>query len=195
MGYLQQDSGTHAHANSTSEQTVYEYTDGDSREIRGIWIDLTGLAQDSTVKAYYKIDATNYRELVSWSWTSSDGVGYFISVQWPIINDFKITLTSGTAEGAAVSLEYEVHYVDDVSVTIPGTGTQHTHSVDDALGNGIEGVFVEIYQTATMTGTAIRTGTTDSNGEIDFFLSAGTYYAAHYLAGYVFTNPTTVTVT
>jgi hypothetical protein len=62
-------------------------------------------------------------------------------------------------------------------------------------GTPIEGV--EVWVTTDEDGANVIAGTliTDSAGEVDFMLDAGTYYAWRQLGGYNFTNPQSFTVT
>jgi len=60
----------------------------------------------------------------------------------------------------------------------------------------LEGVTVDIFDSSAPSDSAfITTGTTDTAGEISFYLPTGTYYAFRYLRGYSFSaDPITVVV-
>lgn len=82
--------------------------------------------------------------------------------------------------------------VEDLATTGSGAIT-HTITVDDGT-NPIDGV--EVWITTDSAGANVVAGTltTDTLGEAEFMLDAGTYYAWMQRAGYNFTNPTEITV-
>jgi len=104
-------SGTHTHADSTAEQTVKEFTITQLEVIRGFKLDLVNLTQSVTIKIYCKIDGTNYREIDSLDWTTSDRDGVIIGDIYSD-KDVKITLTSSALEGASRDVPY--NYVEEV---------------------------------------------------------------------------------
>lgn len=69
----------------------------------------------------------------------------------------------------------------------------HTETVEDAESDPIQGC--EVWVTTDEAGTnTIASGTTDSNGQVVFYLDAGSYYFFKQKSGFDFTNPETVTV-
>ena len=54
---------SYTYLDAGAEQTVYEYTTGNTIQISSIWLDLNVMTQDGTIKFYAKIDGTNYREI------------------------------------------------------------------------------------------------------------------------------------
>jgi len=95
-------------AGTAAETTIKEITTTARIEIKSIWLDLTNLTADATIKLYHKIDGTNYKVFETDSWTfATDDKGVLIS-GFTINNDFKITLTGG--EGAGVDIPYNIIY-------------------------------------------------------------------------------------
>lgn len=75
-----------------------------------------------------------------------------------------------------------------------GTGNiKKTYTVKDGDGNPMDNV--EVWVTSDEAGTHIvASGITNIQGEVDFYLNAGTYYVWSQKAGYNFTNPDTEVV-
>ena len=107
------------------EQDVVEYIPAadTGTVVRGIWLDLSNMTQDGTIKLYHKIDGTNYRQLningttQSYAFTVADGVdGFFIPLVLGILYSFKVTYTEGADEGAARNIPYQLmlHVSDGV---------------------------------------------------------------------------------
>ena len=101
--------GSFSYTNAGGEQTVIEITDGNKRMIGGVWLDLTTMTQNGTIKAYYKVDGTNYREVTSQAFTvATDSVGLWMAFDMGIEYDFKITYTEGADEGADRAIPYQI---------------------------------------------------------------------------------------
>lgn len=97
-----------ATAGTAVETTIKEIVTALRTEIKSIWLDLTNLTANATIKLYHKIDGTNYKVFETNSWLfASDDKGVLIE-GFSINNDFKITIT-GT-EGAGVSIPYNIIY-------------------------------------------------------------------------------------
>lgn len=115
--YKYDSNGTYSYLDAGGEQTVIEFTDDVYKIIAGVWLDLSNMTQDGTVKAYYKIDGTNYRQVSidgttqSFAFTVADTIdGFFVRLNAGIVNDFKITYTEGGDEGAARDIVYQLIY-------------------------------------------------------------------------------------
>jgi hypothetical protein len=105
--------GTFSYLDAGGEQTIVEYTPAadTGTVIRGIWLDLVNMTQNGTIKIYYKIDGSNYREVESFSFTvATDSDGFLMDRVFGIQSDFKVTYTEGADEGAARSLPFEIIY-------------------------------------------------------------------------------------
>jgi hypothetical protein len=103
--------GTYAYTDAGGEQTIYEFVNTTRKIIYGIWLDLVNMTQNGTVKIYYKIDGSNYREVDSISFTVlTDSDGMYLDVNMGITNDFKITYTEGSNEGASRNIPYSIVY-------------------------------------------------------------------------------------
>lgn len=93
------------------EQTIYEMATTTRRLIHGVWIDLVNMTKDGTIKFYYKIDGTNYREVKAYTFavaTDSDGV--YIALNFGVTNNWKVTYTEGADEAAIRAIPYSVIY-------------------------------------------------------------------------------------
>jgi hypothetical protein len=104
-------SGTLSYLDAGGEQTVVELTTTTRKVINGVWLDLVNMTQNGTIKAYYKIDGTNYREMSSSAFVVlTDKDGFYLSLNMGITNDFKVTYTEGVDEGAARDIPYSLVY-------------------------------------------------------------------------------------
>jgi hypothetical protein len=86
-----------------------------------------------------------------------------------------------------------IPYGFTVEATAAAAGAiAHTVTVDD----GADGIIdVDVWITSDSAGNNIvASGETDGNGQITFYLEAGSYYVWTQKAGYNFTNPTEITV-
>lgn len=107
QGASGKESGTFSYVDAGGEQTIVEYTPAGRVTVHGIWLDLTNMTQDGTVKAYYKVDGSNYRLFKSVSFTvATDPDGMLVDINAAIDSDLKITYTEGADEGAARDLPY-----------------------------------------------------------------------------------------
>lgn len=109
--------GTYSYLDAGGEQTVIELTDGSYKMLGGIWLDLSNMTQNATIKCYYKIDGTNYRALSvggtvqSYAFTVADAIdGVYLDLQIGISYDFKVTYEEGGDEGAARDIPYQIIY-------------------------------------------------------------------------------------
>ena len=108
------DEGTYTYVDAGAEQTVLEITDDVPRILHGVWLDLSTMAQNGTIKCYYKVDGTNYRQTSingteqSYAFTVGDTIdGVYIKMNLGIRYDFKITYTEGANEGADRDIPYQ----------------------------------------------------------------------------------------
>ena len=65
-------------------------------------------------------------------------------------------------------------------------------SLESSGGSPIQGAVVRVYDSSRV--SLVARGTTDASGEASFPLPVGTYYVRSYKDGYVFDNPSLVTV-
>lgn len=74
-----------------------------------------------------------------------------------------------------------------------GGNVKKTYTVTDDEDNPIDGV--DVWVTTDVAGSnTIASGVTNIQGQVDFYLNAGTYYMWSQKAGYDFTNPDTEVV-
>lgn len=109
--------GTFSYLDAGGEQDVVEITPTTRVKIVGIWLDLSNMTQNGTIKLYHKIDGTNYRQLSiygteqSYAFTVGDGVdGLMIPYNFYVDSDFKVTYEEGADEGAARDIPYNLFY-------------------------------------------------------------------------------------
>lgn len=77
--------------------------------IRGVWLDLVNMTNDGTVRAYYKIDGSNYRLFSETLFTeAADPDGFWLDVNVGISADLKVTYQEGADEGAARAVPYQI---------------------------------------------------------------------------------------
>jgi hypothetical protein len=100
-------SGTYAHPSGTTEQDAIVLSISTRTKINNIYLDLTNLTQNCTIRVKAKIDGTNYREIDSLGWTTADRDGVIIS---EFVSDVaaKVTIQSAVAEGASRNIPYRV---------------------------------------------------------------------------------------
>ena len=104
-------SGTYAYTNAGLEQVIFTIVTTTRKIIEGIWLDLVNMTHDGTIKIYYKIDGTNYREIDSIPYNIlTDSPGAYISINMGITNDFRVTYTEGADEGVARNISYSIIY-------------------------------------------------------------------------------------
>jgi len=101
--------GTYNLPNDTAENTAIEITTTSRRRLESIWLDFNALVQDVTIKVYHKIDGATYRQYDEFSWGTAEEDGIFIS-DVTINNDWKLTITSTTAQGGIMAIPYNVIY-------------------------------------------------------------------------------------
>jgi len=102
---------TMSYTDAGGEQTIYEMVNTTRGIVYGVWLDLVNMTQNGTVKVYYKIDGTNYREFKSYSFTViTDSDGLFIPLTLGITNSLKVTYTEEVNETAARAIPYSIIY-------------------------------------------------------------------------------------
>ena len=103
--------GSYTYLNAGLEQTVLIHTPVNNDIIKGIWLDLTTITQNGTIKLSYKIDGTNYRLVDTIDFTvATDSDGVFIATAFPVNSLFKITYTEGADEGADRAIPYQLFF-------------------------------------------------------------------------------------
>ena len=99
-------SGTHTHADLTTEQTVLTISISSGiKVIRSLRLDLYNLTQTTTIRVKEKIDGTNHRTIDSLVWDTTMDKGVPI-IDFYASKDIQVTLQSSVAEGASRSVPY-----------------------------------------------------------------------------------------
>jgi len=175
---------THVHADDATEQTVFTIDPSSTLYVIGIWLDFSNLTQNITIRLKYQIDDTNYRTFDSINWTTGMDDGVLIEGNMPIDGDFRLTLQSGTMEGASRNVPYEY-----ITQGLGSDATSWTYTLTDSV-SGLPIGNCEIKITTDATGNnVVASAYTDNNGQITVYLTSGTYYLWRFLAGYNFSNP------
>lgn len=178
---------------NTNEQTVFTFTPVANNLINGIWLDLTNLTQNCTLRVYYMVDGTNYRVFQTTNWNTSMDDGVLIDGDIPVAasKSLKVTLQSSVAEGATRSIPYEYWTQGLGSLAVALVYTE-TNSISGAALAG-----VQVWVTTDSAGSnVIASGITNASGQITFYLSNyQTYYFWRVSSLYSFTNPNIITVT
>jgi hypothetical protein len=104
-------SGTYSHSSNTNEQIILTITVNGAAKLVNLWLDLSALTQLCTIKVYSKIDSSNYVEVPSMQLSNVDAASRkgMLLKEMTIDTDWKITLTSGTAEGASRNIPYRYY--------------------------------------------------------------------------------------
>ena len=92
---------------SALEQEMVSVTITARAKIGGIWLDMVNVTQDTTIKVYHKIDGTNFREVSSSPWATTDSDGVLIE-GFTAYRDIKVTLTCGGGGAASVNVPYAI---------------------------------------------------------------------------------------
>ena len=98
---------TFNHPNTTSETDLITFTS--LKKLISIDLDLTNLAQDTTITVYNKVDGTNFRiKTIRVYPTQYNGAAIATVVFDGAGQDMKATLTSGTVEGAIRTIASDI---------------------------------------------------------------------------------------
>jgi len=92
---------------SALEQDMVTVTITARAKIGGIWLDMVNVTQDTTIKVYHKVDGTNFREVSSSAWTTTDSDGVLIE-GFTAYRDIKVTLTCGGGGAGSVNVPYAI---------------------------------------------------------------------------------------
>lgn len=150
-------------------------------------MDTTNLTQNNTIRVKYQIDGTNYRtfQTISWNTAMEDGILIEGDIPVAVSKALRVTMQSGTTEGAdrSISGEYWVEGLGSGAVTFTYTVTNSITSA--AIGN------VEVWVTTDSAGANIvASGITNSSGQVVLYLNNNsTYFFWRKHSDYSFTNP------
>jgi hypothetical protein len=107
-------SGTFSYLDAGGEQTIVEMaTSTHYLHMRGIWLDLNTITLNGTIKVYYKVDGTNYREIKGAGDTftvAADPDCIYLDLNIFTKADLKVTYTESADEGAARAIPYTIIY-------------------------------------------------------------------------------------
>ena len=92
---------------SALEQEMVTVTITARAKVGGIWLDMVNVTQDTTIKLYHKVDGTNFREVSSHSWATTDSDGVLVE-GFTAYRDIKVTLTCGGGGAASVNVPYAI---------------------------------------------------------------------------------------
>lgn len=104
-------SGTFIYLDAGGEQDVVVIATTTRKIVLGIWLDLFNMTQNGTIKLYYKIDGSNYREFNSSDFTiATDSKGVYVNLNMGITYDLKVTYNEAVDEGDDRSIPYSIVY-------------------------------------------------------------------------------------
>ena len=92
---------------SALEQDMVSVTITARAKIGGIWLDMVNVTQNTTIKVYHKADGTNFREVSTSAWVTTDSDGVLIE-GFTAYRDIKVTLTCGGGGAASVNVPYAI---------------------------------------------------------------------------------------
>jgi hypothetical protein len=103
-------SGNFTLTSDTDEHTIIELTPTVTTYLYNFWLDIDALTQNCTLRIYYKIDGSNYREVVPMRLANVDPANQALALKEQIIDaDWKITVQSATVEGANRTIYYRYY--------------------------------------------------------------------------------------
>lgn len=104
---------SYSQTNDTNEQTVFTSTQTRPRVVM-VYLDLTNLTQNSTIRIKVRVDGTNFRTLDSndgrypYAFTvASDDDGCVLGPLY-VVDQVRVTVQAGGVEGAARAIPYHV---------------------------------------------------------------------------------------
>jgi hypothetical protein len=92
---------------SAAEQDALELTITERTSIGGIWFDMNNVTKEATIRAYHKIDGTNYRIFLASLWADGDDPGVLIP-DITAYRDIKVTFECDGSGAGVVSVPYVV---------------------------------------------------------------------------------------
>ena len=92
---------------SNSEQTLNDLAITSRAKVGAIWVDMVNATQDTVFKLYEKIDVSNFREIVSYNWLTTDSDGVLIE-GFTAYRDIKITLSCAGGGAGSVNIPYAI---------------------------------------------------------------------------------------
>ena len=93
------------------EQVVFTFTPTANSKLHTIWLDLSALTQNTTIRLKHQIDGVNYRTFETFNWTTGmdDGV-YFREVALMSGRPVQVTMQEAADEGADRDIPYYYMY-------------------------------------------------------------------------------------
>jgi len=92
---------------SAAEQIMKAVTIVSRVKVGSIWVDMANVTQNTSIRVYQKIDATNYREIAVHYWLTTDSDGVLLE-GFMAYRDFKITLQCTGAGSGSVNVKYAI---------------------------------------------------------------------------------------
>jgi hypothetical protein len=76
-------------------------------KVGGIWLDMTNVTEDTTIRIKHKIDGANYRTFTTLSWLTTDDDGVLVG-PFTAYRDIQITLQCDGSGAGNVNVPYAV---------------------------------------------------------------------------------------
>jgi len=100
-------SGTFTYLDAGAEQTIFTVIGVQRGFIDGIILDLNSITLDGLIRIYSRVDGTNYRLLVTHTYTVGvDPVGVFLDMKIPANVNFLVSYEESADEGAGRAIPY-----------------------------------------------------------------------------------------
>lgn len=93
---------------SAAEQVMVTVTIAKRTKIRGIWLDMANVTQNTTIKVYHAIDGTNYREYSSQLFTVATDADGVLIAGFTAYRSIRVTLTCGGGGAGDVDVPYAI---------------------------------------------------------------------------------------
>ena len=100
LGTMEEDAGTSTYLDAGGEQVIRSFPIAKAKLINGVWVDVSNLTQNGTIRLYYKIDGVNFRLINETAFTagvSPDGI--FIPLVMGIFHELQVRYQEAVDEG------------------------------------------------------------------------------------------------
>jgi hypothetical protein len=92
------------------EQTVVELQSTKNKILHDVFLDLSNMTQNGTVRVYYKIDGTNYREFYNANHLVAGTPGMRLDLNFAVLDYLQITYQEAVDEGDDRMIPYSLSF-------------------------------------------------------------------------------------
>ncbi len=97
---------TFSYLDAGAEQVIFTIAMSTRKKLHSIFIDLTTLTQNTTIRIKHKIDGTNYKTIDTIDWLTTDTDGVYFNKGLALTYDLQVTMQEAVDEGAARAIPY-----------------------------------------------------------------------------------------